>query len=335
MTYTYDDIVTAKDILTGRVKKEDIIGKKGWFMDCIPQDMSLKAIENMTRPCCLKDVKLDCVCPFIPDAEDRCSRTYFLPEKEESASIPRFKIGDRVKIVEEWIGFEGGYDQTIGKIGRIEEIDNDGTVGVVLDSDGDWWWYKPDAVELIEDEEPKIYGSAIEECPFEYKEKSYKERQAEWVKANNLKPGDKVRILRTAEDNEDGWGAIWMSLMDETVGEIGTVIEVSNYSGICVDYWFYPYFVLEKTDEAVYIPFNLSKQEDRYALRDKWVKSTNPDVFHEFKITQFVRMNDDHQTIYVKAGTNRYSGNDLFYDYTFLDGSPVGKPANSRQMTSK
>ena len=332
MKYTYDDIVTAKDILTGKVKKEDIIEKKGWFFDCIPQDMSLKAIENMTRPCCLKDVKLDCVCPFIPDAEDRCSRTYFLPEKEESAPIPRFKIGDRVKIVEEWIGFEGEYTPTIGKIGRIEEIDNDGTVGVLFDSDNDFWWYRLDAVELIEDEEPEICGSAIEEGPFECKEKSYGECQAEWVKANNLKPGDKVRILRTAENKEDGWGATWIPLMDKTVGEIGTVIDISNFNGIRVDCWIYPYFVLEKVDEPEYIPYDLSKPEDRDALRDKWVKSTNPDVFHEFKITQFVRMNDDYQTIYVKTSTSRYSGNDLFCDYVFADGSPVGKPANGQQI---
>ena len=85
-----------------------------------------------------------------------------------------------------------------------------------------------------------------------------------------------------------------------------------------------------KTTE--YIPFDLSKEEDRDALRDKWVKSRNPDIFHEFKITQFIRMNDDHQTIYVKAGTNRYSDNDLFSDYTFLDGSPIGKLANGQQM---
>lgn len=43
MTYTYDDIVTAKDILTGRVKKEDIIGKEGWFLDNIPVGKKVQA----------------------------------------------------------------------------------------------------------------------------------------------------------------------------------------------------------------------------------------------------------------------------------------------------
>lgn len=38
--YTYDDIVTVKDILTGKVKKEDIIGKRGWVFDIIPNNLN-------------------------------------------------------------------------------------------------------------------------------------------------------------------------------------------------------------------------------------------------------------------------------------------------------
>ena len=336
MEYTYDDIITAKDILTGRVKKEDIIGKTGWFMDCIPIDMSLNTIMRLVgNPKTLKDFDADRSCPFVSDElVGEGVYLYFLPEKEESAPIPRFKIGDRVKIVKEWAGFGEGYNPTIGKTGRIEEIDEGEIVKVVLDSDGDFWWYRPDSVELIEDEEPEICGSAIEEGPFKCKEKSYKERQAEWVKANNIKEGVKVKIFRKAESYEDGWIDIWLG--DADVGKIGVIngiqpnnIKVKTNTS---SYW-YPYFVLEKVeDEPEYIPYDLSKPEDRDALRDKWVKSTNPDVFHEFKITQFVRMNDDYQTIYVKTSTSRYSGNDLFYDYVFADGSPVGKPANGQQI---
>ena len=36
--YTYDDIITPKDILIGKVKQEDIIGKEGWFTDS-PSDL--------------------------------------------------------------------------------------------------------------------------------------------------------------------------------------------------------------------------------------------------------------------------------------------------------
>ena len=261
MTYTYDDIVTAKDILTGKVKKEDIIGKKGWFMDCIPQDMSLNVIEGDSKHYCLGHVELNWKCPFFADDGDGGAWTYFLPEKEESA-------------------------------------------------------------------------------PFECKEKSYEERQAEWVRANNLKPGDKVRILRRFSNFEDGFNEGINGIMENLVGEVLTVRDIYNefiilYNKDRSNWWYWPYFVLEKVDKPAYIPFDLSKPEDRDALMDKWVKSTNPDVFHEFKITQFVRMNDDHQTIYVKTSTSRYSGNDLFYDYIFADGSPIGKLANDQQMTSK
>lgn len=240
MKYTYEDVVTAKDILTGHVKKEDIIGKKGWFLDCIPQDMSLNTIMRLVgNPKTLKDFDADRSYPFVSDElVGKGVYLYFLPEKEESAAKPKFKIGDRVRIVKDWDGFNKEYKSTIGETGRIESVFDD-NIKVMLDSDNDWWWYKSDAIELIDDKAA-------------------------------LSP-------------------------------------------------------VESKDKPAYIPFDLSKEEDRDALRDKWVRSRNPDIFHEFKITQFIRMNDDHQTIYVKAGTNRYSGNDLFYDYTFLDGSPVGK----------
>ena len=46
MIYEYDDVVTAKDVLTGRVKKEDIIGKRGWLLDFIPIDMNMDEIDG-------------------------------------------------------------------------------------------------------------------------------------------------------------------------------------------------------------------------------------------------------------------------------------------------
>ena len=243
MTYTYDDIVTAKDILTGRVKKEDIIGKKGWFFDCIPQDMRLNTIMRSTRFHCLEYVDLSSNCPFFP--EDECSWTYFLPEKEES----------------------------------------------------------------------------------------YKERQAKWVKANNLKPGDKVRILRTAEKNEDGWGITWVLQMDETVGEIGTVMDIfDDDSGIRVDRWIYPYFVLEKVNEPAYIPFDLSREEDRNFLRGKWIISKSEG--REEMITAFHTLDSGKWTADCSNFANA-TGEGLLRFYTFLDGSVIGKPANDQQMTSK
>ena len=81
MTYTFDDIVTAKDILTGRVRKEDIIGKKGYFLDRIPQDMSLDTIMRLAgNPTELKKIDLDM--SYVFENKDDFYH-YFLPEKEE------------------------------------------------------------------------------------------------------------------------------------------------------------------------------------------------------------------------------------------------------------
>ena len=84
---TYDDIVTAKDILTGKVKKEDIIGKNGWLLDCIPQDMSLNVIARLGVHVCLTEIDLDSFAPF---GDGGIPFTYFLPEKEESAPEPAY-----------------------------------------------------------------------------------------------------------------------------------------------------------------------------------------------------------------------------------------------------
>lgn len=81
MTYTYGDIITAKDVLTGHVKKGDIIGKKGWLLDCIPQDMSLNMIGKLGFYGCLDDIHLDDACPFT---SSEMPYTYFLPEKESA-----------------------------------------------------------------------------------------------------------------------------------------------------------------------------------------------------------------------------------------------------------
>lgn len=176
MKYTYEDVVTAKDVLTGHVKKEDIIGKKGWFLDYIPQDMSLNTLMRLAgNPHTLKDINPSISCLFISDETiDGNVYSYFIPEKEASE---------------------------------------------------------------LEPAGPKL------------REKTYEERQAEWIKANNIKEGDKVKILRKAESHEDGWNDIWVG---NEVGKIG-VIDVIHSDNIRVrtnteNHW-YPYFVLEKVED--------------------------------------------------------------------------------------
>ena len=253
MIYEYGEIITAKDVLAGNVKEEEIIGKRGWLLDCIPQDMSLNVIARFGVHVCLTEIDLDSSAPF---GDGGIPFTYFLPEKEESAT-----------------------------------------------------------------------GTVIEEIG----EKSYEERQDEWLKANDIAGGDKVKIVRRAESHEDGWDNTWPALMDDDVGKVGFVVEDNGDKGIVVDtengHWSYPYFVLEKfKDEPAYIPFDLSDPKDRDFLRGKWVRSKNPDVFNEFEIAHFVRINNTNQDIKVEtSGGCTYFAGELLYDYEFLDGSHVGR----------
>ena len=240
MGYTYEDIVTVKDVLTGKVKEEDIIGKKGWFLDCIPQNMNPDEFRNQNGEydrLLIIERKYDC--PFFLE-NSSLTYTYFIPDKEESAAKPLLKKGDRVRIVKEWEDFNEECNPTIGDTGRIEEIDEDGNVKVVLDSDNDWWWYSPDAVELIEDKAA-------------------------------LSP-------------------------------------------------------VEGKDKPAYIPFDLSREEDRNFLRGKWIKQKDNPKKTEMQIIGFRITETEHAWccdlgMWVPA-------EDLLSDWVFLDGSPIGKPAN-------
>ena len=78
----------------------------------------------------------------------------------------------------------------------------------------------------------------------------------------------------------------------------------------------YVCIIIKKELEVKYVPFDLSKEEDRDALRGKWYK--NKYDKSESKITSFAIRDDE----WLADGE---SGEGLFKHYTFLDGSPVGK----------
>ena len=74
--------------------------------------------------------------------------------------------------------------------------------------------------------------------------------------------------------------------------------------------------IIKKEPKVKYVPFDLSKEEDRDALRGKWYK--NKYDKSESKITSFAIRDDE----WLADGE---SGEGLFKHYTFLDGTPVGK----------
>ena len=76
------------------------------------------------------------------------------------------------------------------------------------------------------------------------------------------------------------------------------------------------YIIIKKEPEVKYVPFDLSKEEDRDALRGKWVKKK--DTGTEYQLIHFMHIDSLWRAL---ANTGQE-----FYDYfTFLDGSPVGK----------
>ena len=161
------------------------------------------------------------------------------------------------------------------------------------------------------------------QCIIRTKEPSYEERQAEWVKANNLKVGDKVRIVRKARGKEGGWDNYWTSSMNDAVGEVGCVIKALGASGIGVETdscsFDYPYFVLKKV-ESKYIPFDLGKEEDRARLRGAWIRRKDyPGDEYQIvgiSITNDLVFFDDSAQLVTEALLERCE---------FVDGTPCGK----------
>lgn len=242
MTYAYDDIVTAKDIRTGKVRKEDIIGKQGWFFNTIPSDMSEDAIEHIEPSVygVLTDISMADTFPFY---EAGCnSWTCFLPEKK----------------------------------------------------------------------------------------KPYEERQAEWIEANGIEIGDKVRILRKYEPYEDGCSSEMdrEGRMDRLIGTVGEVCSIARGSIGVADSTFYPwawpYFCLERAKEEI-APFKLSRAKDRDALRGRWIKDKakgNEWLISGFSIDETGGQGWKARLTRKSSGA---TGRELLERYTFLDGSPVGK----------
>lgn len=235
MEYTYADVIINPE--DPRVE----IGKEYYFGDTPAE--ALKFANDNGRGAILADADdEDNQGPFwFKDIGFTLSkgRPCIIRKKEDRPA--KFKIGDKVRIVKEWDGHEYYSLPTVGKTGEIKEIGEFGSYRVCIPSDDDWWWYKSDALELIEE--------TAEE------KKSYEERQAEWIEANGIKIGDKVRVLRKAESHEDGWDNVWADSMSQSIGETLVVDSINGDRGIALDgpalEWKcnFPYFVLEKVED--------------------------------------------------------------------------------------
>lgn len=85
--------------------------------------------------------------------------------------------------------------------------------------------------------------------------------------AAEFKKGDKVYVLREADDGEMGWSLDWHPDMDDMVGKSSTVQYIEGDGVVLEDDYNYPPFVLEK------VTFNPFKKGDKVRCRGvkKWV----------------------------------------------------------------
>lgn len=264
MEYTYDDIITAKDILTGRIKKEDIIGKSGWFMDCIPKDMSLNVIARIGTFSKLISINLDVNYPF--DSEDEYCYIYFLPERKVLA--PK--------------------EPTVEDSSNIKEIDLS-----VFSSLETIWEIAPSLCPRIEGYTINDSGEfiAFDNTAGEFYTESFDTRE------------EAIRWLNGSGTKEE------MALK-----QIESIPE-SQLSG---------YYNSRKPE---YVPFDLSREEDRQLLRDTWIKSKYND--REARVSAFKHDEMRGWLAHIPQ-TGMRDGEQLFNSYTFIDGTPCGKQIASK-----
>ncbi len=87
---------------------------------------------------------------------------------------------------------------------------------------------------------------------------NFQESQRRWIKENNLRKGDKVKILRSFKYGEMGCDKACGPTMKRMVGETCVVVDECSDGDICINGFYWPWFVLEKVESAKN-PFPMDK----------------------------------------------------------------------------
>ena len=173
------------------------------------------------------------------------------------------------------------------------------------------------------------------------KEEPYSERAKKWIKENDLKVNDYVKVTRKTEPYENKWRSFWVDEMSDYIGKALKVLAINSLRGLisleCDDAVYdFPYFVLEKAEkpEPKYVPFE-SKEEfieafhhhdnSKYSETDDillnygmWLKSMCLGNFYQVTIIK-------KSGIFTDDNSSIVTWEQLLEKYTFLDNSPCGK----------
>lgn len=131
----------------------------------------------------------------------------------------------------------------------------------------------------------------------------------------NLKLGDKVKVIRAFQRGEQGCNITFNPNMKKFIGKTFTIEEVGYSAGSFklkngVEYYYFPYFVLEKVKEE-YVPFSF--EDD--LLGKKVVSKSDK---HKYIIVE--------QTAYgVRLGECFWEYHNLLKSFVFEDGLVCGK----------
>lgn len=118
--------------------------------------------------------------------------------------------------------------------------------------------------------------------------------------------------------NKNGRGALLEDI--DLVSNFPFLMENFDESAPCI--------IRKKEPEKKYVPFDLNNPEDRKALMGKTIKANNRPFsrqYVELAISCFELVDEGAEGVSGYWMANGIKEDELFHDWTFLDGSPCGK----------
>lgn len=144
--------------------------------------------------------------------------------------------------------------------------------------------------------------------------------QAKWVKENDLKVGDRVRLIRDWLKGENGYPFVKLSHM--SVGDIFTVREIRSYTILVVedDCAYLPYFAIEKV-EGEYRPYS---KEALAGLVGETLVRNNKYPDEPIRRVMVIGYSEGKVVVPSSVGNLHYSGQGILDCFHHVTGEPAG-----------